>query len=170
MRSTRFPRAGIATSPTYDANGNLIGGDVNCATVCTPYQNYMWNGMIGLFLKMEQNNLYNEINFNLATTMPDNATAIRRTIDGFVCPSNRRPVTVARTRRNAVAQLGPSDYRGNMAAGMVIPSSTHQLPHARPDQSLLLASTTTASPTRTPRSTWPTSPTERPRRSSSARA
>ena len=56
--------------------------------------------MVGLFLKMEQNNLYNEINFNLyATTMPDNATAIRRTIDGFVCPSNRRPTTVATADR-----------------------------------------------------------------------
>ena len=31
MRSTRFPPAGIATPPTYDANGNLTSGDINCA-------------------------------------------------------------------------------------------------------------------------------------------
>ena len=60
----------------------------------TPYQNYMWNGMTSLFIKIEQNNLWNEINFNLYTTDPSNATSIRRTIDGFVCPSNRRPTTV----------------------------------------------------------------------------
>lgn len=91
----------------------------------TQYQNYMWNGMVGLFVKMEQNNLFAEINFNLAPTMPDNATAIRRTIDGLVCPSNRRPVTVASgTGSSIVSQLGPSDYRGNMAAGMVLPSSS----------------------------------------------
>ena len=83
--------------------------------------NYMWSGLVGLFLKMEQNNLYNEINFNVyysptiqGTTAPDNATAIRRTIDGFVCPSNRRPQTVnSGTGATTTSQLGPSDYRGN---------------------------------------------------------
>jgi prepilin-type processing-associated H-X9-DG protein/prepilin-type N-terminal cleavage/methylation domain-containing protein len=118
-----FPAGWYCYAPTYDANGNLVSGDVNCATVYSQYQNYMWNGMVGLFVKMEQNNLFAEINFNLAPTMPDNATSIRRTIEGLVCPSNRRPVTVA-AGGSSVAQLGPSDYRGNMAAGMVIPSST----------------------------------------------
>jgi prepilin-type processing-associated H-X9-DG protein len=105
----------------------LISGDSNCAYVYTPYVNYMWSGMTGLFLKLEQNNLYNEINFNLATTAPDNATAIRRTITGFVCPSYRRPqATSAGT--GTIALYGPSDYRGNMAAGMVLPSSTNGCP------------------------------------------
>jgi prepilin-type N-terminal cleavage/methylation domain-containing protein/prepilin-type processing-associated H-X9-DG protein len=121
-----FPAGWYCATPTYDANGNLTAGDVNCATVGTPYQNYMWSGLTGLFLKMEQNNLYNEINFNLATTMPDNATAIRRTIDGFVCPSNRRPTTVnTGTGSIASSQLGPSDYRGNMAAGMLLGGTTN---------------------------------------------
>ena len=45
--------------------------------------------------------------------MPDNATAIRRTIDGFVCPSNRRPQTInSGTGATMTSQLGPSDYRG----------------------------------------------------------
>jgi prepilin-type N-terminal cleavage/methylation domain-containing protein/prepilin-type processing-associated H-X9-DG protein len=119
-----FPAGWYCATPTYDANGNLVSGDINCATVGTPYQNYMWSGLTGLFIKMEQINLYNEINFNLFTTMPDNATAIRRTIDGFVCPSNRRPQTVSTgTGSLATSQLGPSDYRGNMAAGMVPPTS-----------------------------------------------
>ncbi len=121
-----FPSGWYCAVPNYDANGNLISGDVNCATVGTPFQNYMWSGLTGLFMKMEQTNLFNEINFNLATTMPDNATAIRRTIDGFVCPSNRRPQTVATgTGSQVTSQLGPSDYRGNMAAGMVPPGSTN---------------------------------------------
>ncbi len=69
MRSTRFPAGWYCYAPTYDANGNLTSGDINCATVMTQYQNYMWSGMVGLFVKMEQNNLFNEINFNLAPTM-----------------------------------------------------------------------------------------------------
>jgi prepilin-type N-terminal cleavage/methylation domain-containing protein/prepilin-type processing-associated H-X9-DG protein len=117
-----FPAGWYCYAPTYDAQGNLISGDLNCQYVYTPYQDYMWNGMIGVFLKMEQNNLYNEINFNLMTSAPSNVTAIRRTIDGFVCPSNRR-ATTSQNSPNAYLLLGPSDYRANMAAGQVIPSS-----------------------------------------------
>jgi prepilin-type N-terminal cleavage/methylation domain-containing protein/prepilin-type processing-associated H-X9-DG protein len=121
-----FPAGWYCFTPTYDANGNLVSGDPNCATVGTPMTNYMWSGLVGLFLKMEQNNLYNEVNFNLLTTMPDNATAIRRTLDGFVCPSNRRPQTInSGTGATTTSQLGPSDYRGNMSAGMMIPNSTN---------------------------------------------
>ncbi len=122
-----FPAGWYCYVPTYDANGNLTSGDPNCATPYTPMQNYMWNGMIGLFMKMEQMNLYNEINFNvyysptvMGANAPDNATAIRRTIDGFVCPSNRRPQAVnTQTGATTTSQLGPSDYRGNQSAGMI---------------------------------------------------
>jgi prepilin-type N-terminal cleavage/methylation domain-containing protein/prepilin-type processing-associated H-X9-DG protein len=121
-----FPAGWYCYAPTYDANGNLLTGDVNCATTSTGWQSYMWSGLVGLFLKMEQNNLYNEINFNLLTTVPDNATAIRRTLDGFVCPSNRRPQTInSQTGATVNSLLGPSDYRGNMAAGMMIPTSAN---------------------------------------------
>jgi prepilin-type N-terminal cleavage/methylation domain-containing protein/prepilin-type processing-associated H-X9-DG protein len=130
-----FPAGWYCWSPTYDAQGNMVSGDVNCATVWTPYQDYMWNGLVGLFVKMEQNNLYNEINFNLATIDPSNATSIRRTIDGFVCPSNRR-ATAVQTSPNAVQSLGPSDYRGNMAAGQVIPSSEIGCPTIDPTNPL----------------------------------
>ena len=119
-----FPAGWYCFVPTYDANNNLTSGDTNCATPGTAYTNYMWSGMTGLFLKMEQINLYNEINFQLAPTWPDNATAVRRTIEGYVCPSNRRAQTVANTVAttaggNVTTQLGPSDYRGNMAAGFI---------------------------------------------------
>ena len=122
-----FPAGWYCSMATYDANGNLTSGDTNCTTLPPQPFAYMWNGLIGLFLKMEQNNLYNEINFGVyysptiqGSTAPDNATAIRRTVDGFVCPSNRRPTTVATgTGSQASSLLGPSDYRGNQAAGMI---------------------------------------------------
>ncbi len=131
-----FPGGWYCAAPTYDANGNLTSGDINCALPSTPYQSYMWSGMVGLFVKMEQTNLFNELNLNLYATAPDNATAIRRTIDGFVCPSNRRPTAVATTTTTTqtptgsntpvpAVLYGPSDYRGNMAAGMITPSSTN---------------------------------------------
>jgi prepilin-type N-terminal cleavage/methylation domain-containing protein/prepilin-type processing-associated H-X9-DG protein len=119
-----FPAGWYCYTPTFDAQGNILTGDPNCAYNYTPYQDYMWSGLTGLFLKMEQNNLYNEINFNLLTSDFSNSTAIRRTIDGFVCPSNRRPVTTQNSQ-NTSLQIGPSDYRGNMAAGQVVPPTAN---------------------------------------------
>jgi prepilin-type N-terminal cleavage/methylation domain-containing protein/prepilin-type processing-associated H-X9-DG protein len=121
-----FPSGWYCWAPTYDDNNNVTSGD----SLCVPWaaQPYMWNGLTGLFLKIEQNNLYNELNFNLRTDWPDNATAIRRTIDGFVCPSNRRATTVPTgTGTSPASQLGPSDYRANMASGF-IPSTTTNCP------------------------------------------
>jgi prepilin-type N-terminal cleavage/methylation domain-containing protein/prepilin-type processing-associated H-X9-DG protein len=115
-----FPAGWYCYVPTFDSQGNLISGDANCQFVFSPYQDYMWNGLIGLFLKMEQNNLYNEINFSFVTQDPTNSTAVRRTIDGFVCPSNRRAVTTQNSP-SIYSLIGPSDYRGNMASGQVIP-------------------------------------------------
>src|SRR5262245_44745768 len=106
-----FPSGWFCQAPVYDTNNNLIAGDLNCASAGTPYKDYMWSGLTGLFLKLEQNNLWNEINFNLPPTNPENATSVRRTIDGFVCPSNRRATSV--NTAGTVAKYGPSDYRGN---------------------------------------------------------
>jgi hypothetical protein len=99
----------------------LYGDTTNCVTTMSPYQPYMWNGMTGLFLKLEQGNLWNEINFNFPPTDQSNWTSIRRTIEGLVCPSNRKPATVVTGTgtTNSPPKAGPSDYRGNMAAGMV---------------------------------------------------
>jgi prepilin-type N-terminal cleavage/methylation domain-containing protein/prepilin-type processing-associated H-X9-DG protein len=127
-----FPAGWYCQSPSYDNNGNMTSGDPNCLLPMTPYQPYMWSGLTGLFEKMEQINLYNEINFNLYTTMPDNATAIRRTISGFVCPSNRRAISVnTQSGSNPTSQLGPSDYRGNQSAGF-IPATNSNCPALTP--------------------------------------
>ena len=81
-------------APTYDQNNTLTGGDPNCIQTLPP-QTYMWSGMPSLFIKLEQNNLWNEINFNLYANDPSNSTSIRRTLDVFVCPSNRRATTIS---------------------------------------------------------------------------
>src|SRR5262249_31049771 len=51
---------------------------------------------------------------------PVNSTSVRRTLDFFVCPSNRGRSGTGNAAPNSppVSRLGPSDYRGNMAAGV----------------------------------------------------
>src|SRR6516164_5566754 len=54
-----LPSGWFCTPATLDPNGNVISGDPNCAYVNSQFQTYMWNGLPGLFLKLEQGNLYN---------------------------------------------------------------------------------------------------------------
>jgi prepilin-type N-terminal cleavage/methylation domain-containing protein len=124
-----FPSGWYCQAPVYDANGNLLT-DQYCATPSTPYQTYMWGLLPCLFNKLEQTNLYSELNINLPPTNIENSTAIRRTLDVLVCPSNRRPVTVTQT--GSTQQMGPSDYRGNMAGGMVLPVQGSNCPTQDP--------------------------------------
>jgi prepilin-type N-terminal cleavage/methylation domain-containing protein/prepilin-type processing-associated H-X9-DG protein len=126
-----FPAGYYCWQATYDANNAITGGDANCLAVPQTPWPYMWSGLVGLFARLDQAPLYNEINFNipalpsigyLGAQDPANATAVRRTIDVFVCPSNRRPTPVVPTTGTGstpTSQLGPSDYRGNMAAGYI---------------------------------------------------
>ena len=113
---------GLAAMEYHDSFGGFPGGwycdptsDTNC--VQTAAQTYMFNGLTGLFLKMELGNNYNEVNFSLPTQALDNTSAIRRTVAAFVCPSNRKATVAASDSANNASKLGPSDYRGNMAAG-----------------------------------------------------
>ena len=130
---TSFPSGWFCTSAVYDQNNNLIGGDPNCAYANSPYQQYMWNGMIGLFLKLEQGNLYNELNLNLYPYSPDNTTSVRRTRRRLRLPfesaqTQQNAITIQRQAGTAVApslRFGPSDYRGNMAAGYILPDPTN---------------------------------------------
>ena len=125
-----FPGGWYCSQPVFDSNGTMIAGDNNCLTPFTPYQPYMWGGITGLFLKIEQVPLWNEINFNLPPTNNANFTSVRRTIDGLVCPSNRKAAASGNTpssttpTNNGVPKSGPSDYRGNMAGGMFPAGST----------------------------------------------
>jgi prepilin-type N-terminal cleavage/methylation domain-containing protein len=119
-----LPSGWYCTPAGFDPNGNVIAGDPSCAYPNTQFQMYMWNGLVGLLLKLEQGNLYNEINFNLYDFSPDNSTSVRRTVEAFVCPSHRRPtinpVPAFQTPNGSTVsnlRFGPSDYRGNMAGG-----------------------------------------------------
>ena len=124
-----FPSGWYCQAPVYDANGNLLT-DSNCATTATPYQTYMWGLLPSLFGKLEQTNLFNELNLLLPPTNIENSTAIRRTLDVFVCPSNRRPE--ATTQTGSTQKIGPSDYRGNMAGGMILPVAGSNCPTQDP--------------------------------------
>jgi prepilin-type N-terminal cleavage/methylation domain-containing protein len=127
---------GIAAHEYHDTYGALPSGwicdenDSNCMDQGA--SNYMWNGLIALFPKMEMETLYNEINFDVSPywdpygpapsplpTMHPNFTAIGRTMEAFVCPSNRKPLSIITAKGPPPQRVGPSDYRGNMAAGMV---------------------------------------------------
>src|SRR5690349_16839033 len=73
----------LAAQEYHDAFNSFPAGwycyeaDVNCV----PYSAapYMWNGLTGLLVKLEQGNLYNELNFNLPPFDPTNVTSVRRT-------------------------------------------------------------------------------------------
>ena len=120
---------GLASQEYHDSFGSFPGGwycdgtfDTNCAQ--TLAQSYMWNGLSGLFVKLELGNIYNELNYSMPTNDLSNVTGVRRTMNVFVCPSNRRAVTTASSNANVTAKLGPSDYRGNMASGYNTTSGT----------------------------------------------
>jgi prepilin-type N-terminal cleavage/methylation domain-containing protein/prepilin-type processing-associated H-X9-DG protein len=124
-----FPSGWYCQPPYTDPNGNVVTPDSNCQAVNYPFTQYMWDGLIVLFLKLEQVNLYNETNFQLYNFSPDNSTSVRRTLDAFVCPSNRRAnpnlgVPAFQTQFGTTVsglRFGPSDYRGNLAAGFIMP-------------------------------------------------
>jgi len=107
-----FPEAG-QPDPTGTSPSGVVTLDM--------IDNQRWNGLTMLLPKLEQINLYNEINFFLPPTFPDNSTSVRRTIEGFVCASNRRAAQVA-TGPNPANKVGPMDYRGNMASGPLPPA------------------------------------------------
>jgi prepilin-type N-terminal cleavage/methylation domain-containing protein len=94
----------------------------------------MWNGIIGLFPKIELDTLYNELNFDVTPYGPGNAihpnfTAVGRTMEVFVCSSNRKPISLITSMGPPVQKVGPSDYRGNMAAGMVVGCTDYKDPN-----------------------------------------
>jgi prepilin-type N-terminal cleavage/methylation domain-containing protein/prepilin-type processing-associated H-X9-DG protein len=128
--TNNLKQLGLAAQEYHDAFSSFPSGwlcdttDPNCLPQAASA--YMWNGLCGLFLKLEQGNLYNEINFDLPTNAIDNVTSTRRTLEAFVCPSNRKALSVdaksTTTTKGGTSprtKLGPSDYRGNMAAGMI---------------------------------------------------
>jgi prepilin-type N-terminal cleavage/methylation domain-containing protein len=122
---------GLAAQEYHDTFNSFPSGwycdpnDPNC--VPDRVIGTMWNGMTSLFSKLELTTLYDEVNFNLPPYTAQNVTSYRRTMDVFVCPSNRKSVNTNilvpllnssnEIQYSMVNRVGPSDYRGNMAAG-----------------------------------------------------
>ncbi len=110
----------------WTCNGTLVD--------CVDYapSPLMWNGLTEIFRYAEQGNLYNEINFEVSfeTSLPltpldqENRTAVLRSLDLFVCPSNQRAGLEQSTlnsldeEQRLILAMGKTDYRANMAAGM----------------------------------------------------
>jgi prepilin-type N-terminal cleavage/methylation domain-containing protein/prepilin-type processing-associated H-X9-DG protein len=131
---------GLAAQQYHDSFSSFPSGWVCFETdpsnpVCAPNIALptQWGGLPGLLTHMEQDNLYNEMNFFNQPTYLDakgvvqpewsNSTSLRRTLDLFVCPSNRKAAatnTTAGTASTAPStKFGPADYRFNMAAGTI---------------------------------------------------
>jgi len=119
-----FPAGWYCWEAEWDVSMGCLGppGDCDCVPwnpggtpMSAPVSLY-WNGLTtGLLMKIEGINLWNELNFNLPPNFRDNATGVRRTLEAFVCPSNRKATTVSNAGSTAI-KFGPSDYRGNSAA------------------------------------------------------
>ncbi len=135
---------GLAAQEYHDAFNSFPTGwscddtdTVNCTIYGPQLSPSYWNGMVGLFLKMEQNNLYDEMNLYLPPSFidgngvmrpyPDNATSVRRNLEVLVCPSNKGAAMAsaagnstaggAPTNQQLISRIGASGYRGNMAGG-----------------------------------------------------
>src|SRR6476659_9964858 len=73
---------GLAAQEYHDAFNSFPTGwscddtdTVNCPIYATTPS--FWNGMVGLFLKMEQNNLYDELNLYLPPVYVDSGSVMR---------------------------------------------------------------------------------------------
>jgi prepilin-type N-terminal cleavage/methylation domain-containing protein len=130
-----LPAGWYCVPPVVDDSGNLIPVDQQCVTPATQFAQWQWNGTVGLLLKLEQGNLYNEINFLFYPYQAANTTTVRRSVEAFVCPSNRRANTSATYSIQPASgtafstkAYGFSDYRTNMAAGYFAPDAANQCP------------------------------------------
>ena len=106
----------------------------------------MWNGLVGLFLKMEQNNLYQEINFNVFSRRPFRAHRPRqrhRRSGGRSTASSVRRTAGPRRSIPAPARPSTSSARALRLSRQpggrhgLLPTSDNGCATRRPDHSLL---------------------------------
>jgi prepilin-type N-terminal cleavage/methylation domain-containing protein/prepilin-type processing-associated H-X9-DG protein len=93
---------------------------------CLAYQAYpyMWSGWPMLLPVLEESNVYHTLNFSLPANVPANFTGIGVPLGLFVCPSyaDATPIPILSNPNDPSSPvayyLGPSNYKGNMAAGL----------------------------------------------------
>jgi prepilin-type N-terminal cleavage/methylation domain-containing protein/prepilin-type processing-associated H-X9-DG protein len=89
---------------------------------CLAYQAYpyMWSGWPMLLPMMEESNVYHTLNFSLPANVPANFTGISAPLGLFVCPSyqDAQPIPILDPSNAVLYYLGPSNYKGNMSAGL----------------------------------------------------
>lgn len=93
---------------------------------CLVYQaySYMWSGWPMLLPALEEGNLYDTLNFSLPSNHPSNLTGISAPLGLFMCPSyaDAIPVPIYANPADPTSAVlyyaGPSNYKGNMAAGL----------------------------------------------------
>jgi prepilin-type N-terminal cleavage/methylation domain-containing protein/prepilin-type processing-associated H-X9-DG protein len=138
---------GLAATEYHDQHQSFPSGwycnDADTAA-CLPYIAFasQWAGHVSLLPNLEQMNLFNEMNFDMPPMyfdtsnnkrlQPENSTSLRRSLEFFVCPSNRKTAATTTqdgsgggtTKSTTTIKVGPSDYRWNMAAGRILNCTT----------------------------------------------
>ncbi len=87
---------------------------------------------------MEQGSLYNDWNYSLDMTSPENMTTATTVVSVFVCPSE--PAVPPASLLNPSSRWGPTSYAANYGGasdtetwpnGVIVPVATTQIDHAR---------------------------------------
>lgn len=96
--SNNLKQIGLAAQNYHDTFNTLPyqsdGGNVNPASIGNPSTQWMQVSWLASILPfIEQQNLYNQINFNTQNTLvhPSNQLVAQSIVDGFICPSNSQP-------------------------------------------------------------------------------
>jgi prepilin-type N-terminal cleavage/methylation domain-containing protein/prepilin-type processing-associated H-X9-DG protein len=85
---------------------------------------YQWSGWPMLLPILEEASLYASLNFHLPSNDPANTTGIAKPLEVFVCPSfaDAKPIPIYADPTDPNSTIlyfvGPSNYKGNMAAGL----------------------------------------------------
>lgn len=91
--------------PGYTANLPYVDGQMDTAPG--------WGWGAYLLPYLEEDNLYNTINFTLPIEHPRNAWAVKRKLKLFICPSDDIPVssfTITTAANANLVEVGPSSY------------------------------------------------------------
>jgi prepilin-type processing-associated H-X9-DG protein len=77
--------------------------------------------MLAILPELEQSQLYNSLNLNLAAWEPENATVVRQRIEVYTCPSQPDPGDLFRINYlNGPIAMTYSSYVGNLGSNFIL--------------------------------------------------